>query len=347
MYSKLLLTKENVLSLISSYDIFKYYIYNFKEIGVGFKSELRLDKNPTCFIFVKGNEVYYKDFALIGTLNCFDYVGKKYGLSFYKTLELIAIDFKLNLAFTKTLNHISPTNLPLKYNYTIKESDKIFCHITPIFKDFSNEDLKYWKLYNINKETLKKFDVYSLEGVFINGNFKRSINLMFGYYLGKESEVEYWKIYSPLKAIKKGKWISNSNKDMILGQKNLPSEGELLVITKSLKDVMVLSLLEIPAISFNAETVLIPVKIIENLKTRFNHIIFLYDNDIAGRTNSFKLGGLYNIPCYFIPQDIKGTKDCSDFVKNYSLNLLKKYLINTINEISNYYTKLGIQICKN
>lgn len=62
----------------------------------------------------------------------------------------------------------------------------------------------------------------------------------------------------------------------------LPKMGEYLVVTKSLKDVMTLYNLGIPAIAPISENCFLSKAQYHRLKERFKHIILLYDNDRPG-----------------------------------------------------------------
>jgi hypothetical protein len=346
MFGQLPLTKDNLLRLISSYDIFKYYIPSFKEVGQGFRSELRNDSNPTCFIYVRGNELVYKDFASQGNLSCFDYVAQKYNLTYYQSLQVIALDFKLDLSFVKTVNNHSPLKTPIVHNYKISEKDTKLCEISVIIRDFNLYDKEYWnKKYNITVKELKKFKVFPLDCFFINGTFINSNTLTYGYYLGLEelTNRQLWKIYKPLiKNNSKGKWFTNADYRTILGYANLPEYGELLIITKSLKDVIVLNKANLIAISAHAEGIIIQEDTINHLKERFKKIIVIFDNDKVGILNANKYKEKYNLPIYFLPESIK---DPSDFVEYYSLEDLIIYLKETVDEISSYYSKLGSLLC--
>src|SRR5215216_2889900 len=91
------LTSSSILNKITSYDIFRYYINNFTDIGKFFCSELRQDRNPTCVISnFKGNLIY-KDFKYLGYMNCFEYVKEKYGVNYNQALHIINTDFNLDL----------------------------------------------------------------------------------------------------------------------------------------------------------------------------------------------------------------------------------------------------------
>ena len=53
----------------------------------------------------------------------------------------------------------------------------------------------------------------------------------YGYYGGKEDNVELWRIYFPKK--KQYRFLTNWKAKQIQGYKQLPKSGKLLVITKS------------------------------------------------------------------------------------------------------------------
>ena len=58
------LTKENVFNKISSYQVFKRYCSNFKEIGEKFVSDIRADdSNPSACISKINGDLLYTDFG--------------------------------------------------------------------------------------------------------------------------------------------------------------------------------------------------------------------------------------------------------------------------------------------
>lgn len=83
-----------------------------------------------------------------------------------------------------------------------------------------------------------------------------------------------FKIYRPL-ADKYHKWRNNLTEYDIQGYKQLPEKGDILIITKSLKDVMCLCKMGIPAVSPASESTFIPNIALEELKKRFKRIIIL------------------------------------------------------------------------
>lgn len=68
----------------------------------------------------------------------------------------------------------------------------------------------------------------------------------------------------------------------------LPKSGDYVVVTKSMKDVMVFYELGIPAIAPISENCYLTDAQHNKLIKRFKHVVLVYDNDRAGKTNSVK-----------------------------------------------------------
>ena len=100
------------------------------------------------------------------------------------------------------------------------------------------------------------------------------------------------------------------------GAKQLPKEDDVLVITKSLKDVMTLYSLGITAIAPNSENLFLTESQFSKLKSRFKRIIVFYDNDLTGLHNMNKIRKSFDVECMGIPRSY-GAQDISDFHKMY------------------------------
>lgn len=200
-------------------------------------------------------------------------------------------------------------------------------------QDFSQKELEWWASYGITPPILKKFRVYSCKSIFLNGNYFASSNEqspIYGYYKGKKDGLELWRIYFPKR--KSYRFLSNWSAKMIQGLDQLPKKGKVLVITKSLKDVMTFYSCGIPAIAPNSENLFIPQTLFDELKSRFEHICVLYDNDLAGVSNMKKIRKETGLVCLMIPRSY-GAKDISDFHKKYG----HKKTLELIQEGVNYY----------
>ena len=114
----------------------------------------------------------------------------------------------------------------------------------------------------------------------------------------------------------------------------LPKEGgENLVITKSLKDCMLLYELGVPAIAPCSENLFVSQKQFEKLKSKFKNIFLFYDNDQAGVSNINKIRKQFpELIVTFIPRNLEA-KDISDFYFKYG----KKRTIELINKAKEHY----------
>ena len=113
-------------------------------------------------------------------------------------------------------------------------------------------------LFRKTLETLKRFNVYSCKHVFLNGQLVAKSQQhcpIFGYYGKKYQGIELWRCYFPKRT--SFRFITNWPSKKIQGYDQLPKSGKLLVITKSLKDVMCLYSCGITACAPNSENLFI------------------------------------------------------------------------------------------
>ena len=328
------ITKEYLFSKgINQESIMQFYTgidVNSKKLHL---SPFRSDSHVTVGLYKsKSGILYLHDFATNEHINCFQAVMKKYNCNYYEALEIIAQDFRLidynNYSRKDTIK--KPIIIP-----EIKESEtsRIQCQV----KDFTKEELEWWKSFGISKKTLKKYHIYSLQHVFINGQLRfTSSNKcpIYGYYFGKDKNgIEKWKIYFPLK--ENYRFLNNLSKKVLQGYHQLPKTGDLLVITKSMKDLMAMYEFGIPAVSPNSETLFIDDKKLEEFKKRFKHILVIYDNDRPGLHNMWLIRKQYpELNYYFLPWYL--SKDFTDSIKLVGIENMKEY----VNEfMSNYKFK--------
>lgn len=303
------ITKEYLLSKHSEEIYMTYYLGIPVKKGL-FKSPLRKDKSPTCsFYRNKSGELIFKDFNGSFYGNFVAVVMYKYGLSYYKALNQIAIDFGL----------INGQPAKVKKLPTVEKFiDTGTSDIRVEIKEYSKKELDWWKSFGVMSETLNKYKVFSCKNIFLNGNLfitSSKDSLMFGYYEGKKDGIEYWRIYFPKRTTYR--FLSNTPSKLVQGYAQLPKKGKLLVITKSMKDCMVLYGLGISAIAPNSENLFISDKMLSDLKERFKHIVVFYDNDLPGISNMNKIKKEHpELNFFWIPRSYEA-KDISDFYKMF------------------------------
>lgn len=316
------ITKAYLLSKFSEETFMEYYL-GIPVAKKLYRNPLRKDNKPTCsFYRNKSGELIFKDFSGVFYGNFISVVMFKYSCTYHQALRIIANDFGLIHD-----NKIPRNKGKLNVNAPVFRDDGAAI-IQVEIKDFSKSEIEWWSDYGVTDKILKKFHVFSCKNVFLNGNVISTSSdhcPIYGYYGGKKEGIELWRIYFPKR--KSYRFLSNWDSKKIQGIKQLPNEGKLLVITKSLKDVMCLYSLGIPAIAPNSETLFIPEALYVELKDRFKNIVVLYDNDLAGIANMRKIRDKYKVKCLWIPRSYEA-KDISDFHKKYgrkkTLELIKQ-----------------------
>lgn len=308
------ITLDWILSKVTEYDIYAKYIGQFK-VGMIYNSPFRKDKNPSFGIYYskRTKQLLFKDHGTGECGNVIKFVSLFTGKTEYSDILSDIVD-KLNIT--------NNTKLVSSKQY-IPPTETV---IGVVRQEFTDVDINYWKQFNISINTLKKFNVNSIKYYLCNGivkgTYKRE-NPMYAYKVYNN-----FKIYRPL-ADKYTKWRNNLTDYDIQGYEQLPQKGDILFITKSMKDVMCLHEMGYPAVSPSSESTFLPKDVLEQLKTRFKRIIILFDRDTAGVKRSRKLSQETGLEAMFINKKFKA-KDVSDAVKANSFEETKNWLDETI-----------------
>lgn len=324
------ITKSYLLSKYSEETYMEYYL-GIKVAKGLFCSPLRKDNTPTCSFYKnKSGELIFKDFNGSFYGNFINVVMEKFHVNYHQALKIIAEDFGLSN------KHVDREIQPIKPSTTVFK-DEGPADIRIEVKDFTIAELQWWISYGITPDILKKYNVYSCQNIFLNGDlFKTEYkdNFMFGYYGGKKDKLELWRIYFPKQSTYR--FLTNWPARKIQGYKQLPKTGKLCVITKSMKDVMCLYSLGINAIAPNSENLFISDSVLEDLKKRFKYIVVFYDNDLPGLQNMQKIKNKHKELNYFyIPRHYKA-KDISDFHKEYGRDKTLKFIKESILKFKKY-----------
>lgn len=308
------ITLDWILSKVTEYDIYAKYIGQFK-VGMIYNSPFRKDKNPSFGIYYskRTKQLLFKDHGTGECGNVIKFVSLFTSKTEYNDILSDIVD-KLNIT--------NNTKLVSSKQY-IPPTETV---IGVVRQEFTDVDINYWKQFNISINTLKKFNVNSIKYYLCNGivkgTYKRE-NPMYAYKIYNN-----FKIYRPL-ADKYTKWRNNLTDYDIQGYEQLPQKGDILFITKSMKDVMCLYEMGYPAVSPSSESTFLPKDVLEQLKTRFKRIIILFDRDVAGVKRSRKLSRETGLEAMFINKKFKA-KDISDAVKANNFEEIKNWLNETI-----------------
>ena len=319
---------KDLLEKLSDYDIYSYYLGSFKP-GKLINSPLRPDdKIPSFAIFPsKTGDLLFKDHGTGEAGNALKFIKLYKGINTREELEqeLLRIVRKMNPMGGKARAT------------TVKTVGLGLTDIGIVRQPFTEVDKQYWKQFHISIDTLKRFNVFSIKYFLCNsivrGVYKND-SPMYAYKV-----YDKFKIYRPL-AGKYTKWRNNLTVRHVQGLEQLqPEGGDLLIITKSLKDVMCLHEMGFNAIASASETTFIPEDILNDLKSKWNTIIILYDRDAAGMQNARQYSKQYGLDAIFVHKKFKA-KDVSDAVKANGFVVVKNWLTKTVERYDKLYNRV-------
>lgn len=361
------LTKEYIINTIGQERIMEKYIkVPVKDeyfLGSSFCNPFRKDNNPTCnYYYDNNNKLRIRDFAgdlldRLYNMDVFDIVGHIHNLDsnvpqHFKLIQhIIAKDFRIN-KYEDDESEVLKLDEFLDIQKSKKKRVKI---IKVVPRKWNKADELYWfKRYGISLTTLKAYRVYPAEEVWVEtkpGILTRvyqytSSNPAYAYYGGKDIELHIWKIYFPLsKGTKYNKIITNKQFEQGLDV-YLPTK--VGVVTKSLKDVMVLHELGIQAVTIAAESISLSADTYFKMKSYSGFIVSLLDYDTAGIKMANKLKRTYNIQPLMLTRGRYGkpdygVKDISDFREVYGRDNTMQLINQSLDYLSDRFEDLDKQ----
>lgn len=308
---------KDLLDMLDDYSIYSYYLGGFKP-GKLMNSPLRSDdKNPSFAIFrTKDGALLFKDHGTGISGNA---------LKFVKLYKNIQTRDELERELLRIVKKMNPS-MTIHTDSNVTSFAKNEVDIGIVRQAFTEVDKQYWKQFHISLDTLRRYEVFSIKYFLCNsvvrGVYKNE-NPMYAYKV-----YDKFKIYRPL-ASKYTKWRTNLSNRHIQGLQQLPRDGKLLIITKSLKDVMCLYEMGYCAIAASSETTFIPDDILKSLRSKWDNIIMLYDRDQTGMKKSREYSKKYGLDAIFIHKKFKA-KDISDAVKGNGFLAVKDWLTKTV-----------------
>ena len=369
------LTKDYILSKVDQITIFSVYfnlpietIQYCIDTGDFIVSPIRTDIHPTCgFRYDNKGKLKFKDFAGYFWGDCFD--AAAYIIS--KMYDNTEIDINSKEGFIKILRHITFTFKDIFYgdekdpliqnniNKTITKIKKEKPIIELVIRNWNQNDIDYWKQFNVNLQTLNINFVYPIEQYYINRKinpepkyYYNEKDVCYAYILGKDRNGIYnIKLYFPNRTKNNTRFITNCNH--LEGIYQLSKEDyDLIILTKSTKDrVSIYSSLKMLQ-SLYGELNIDKIGLIniphETYKLRDNEfkwlrnklsdkgiIVSLMDNDRTGKIEANYLRKEYGILPMIIPKQFQA-KDFSELFKYNSIEQINNLIINTIKQINNY-----------
>jgi hypothetical protein len=339
------LTPQKILSKVSEIMLWRYYLGSDFKLGATVHAPYRDDKDASFSLFYshRYNKIIAKDFGGHGFVgDVFHYVRMVYRLDFYTALVKVNLDFNLGLPYNSDkCRNLSSQRVTItgkemrdiaKFEGSFKANNTV---LQIVARMWEQADLDYWGSFGISKETLKKYDVYPINRLFLNKELVYTYapdNPGYAYFFPKSG---HFKCYFPLTRDKRRKFLGNiDNFKDIQGYYQCEVKGErpdkLLILTKSMKDCMTIRECGYDAMAIHGETQRFHIDFIRHIKKYYPTIISLYDRDASGMQGAKFLWKEYKIKPYFI-EKYYGVKDISDMCQTYDIELVKQFLTNITN----------------
>lgn len=319
---------DQILSRVSQEAIMQYYFPYRIEIGRKYINPYRKDSNPGCSFIYRGSVLYFVDFALSDNkaFNCYKMCMLKHNCSFKTALRIIDRDFNLGIYGPSSLRGgVSFNEVPPSLDVVVGENPKPAV-IKVLTQEFKKEDLDFFSLGKITRETLNYFEVKSCKRSWINERLWHvwePTDIQIRY-----KEGDKFKIYRPFAKNKDHKFRNDYDQSIIEGFTKLQRRTKQLFITKSKKDIMTLYEIGWDAVSVRSETTFLDGEQVSILKQMYDDIYVWFDNDTTGVEASISFTRRYDLKYINTPKE--SAKDPFDFVKENSQSLLNQLILNKI-----------------
>ncbi len=272
--------------------VFKYYIPFDFTLKKNFKNPLYDDHRASCNIFFSQTAGIYlmKDFGddeCSG--DCFKFAAAMLGLDvkrdFRQVLNNIIKDLRLHIPTETGDVSYAPTPMPVPVKKPKPKTKPVMKRYDYRIKDWSDNELAYWQKYGITRDVLDRFNVVPLSEYTAdcqNGphTFHATADSPMFAYMGKD----FLKLYRPFEEHQYRFMYGGSKpENYCFGFKQLPPQGNKVIITGGEKDVMSLAAHGYHAVCFNSETSAMPESVLDSLSQRFDHVFIMYDTDETGK----------------------------------------------------------------
>ncbi len=328
MYGFAEVDREYILNRITEEDIFHKYLGIYPNLEDYFTNPLRADTHADCKFYrdkATPPRLKFKDFAGGVNWDCFNAVMAVEGdvKNFYDAMRRVARDFNL---YGSEINYDVIADFEKKTS--VKRSQSV---IRVKRRDWHKGDLDWWSNEMIkSQEALDYFAVKPVDVVWLGEDIIYQYSKHDPCYVFWFGNHDY-KLYFPLRT--RGRFLQTRG-DLLQGYMQLPERGDILVITKSYKDVICMRTFGIYAVAPMSEANLITVEQFEDLNNRFFHIFSLMDRDRTGMRMAQQLRRVYGIqPLLFESKNtlFRRPDEPKDFVDNtkyyntgYMLDLIEE-----------------------
>ena len=301
------LSLDMILSKVSELDIYRRYIGDVK-VKQMISSPLRSgDSDPSFRLYYSsGGYLRYVDYGTGQNGGVIDFVSQIYPYMTYGEL------------LERMWEDLHCEGLPTSFHNTVKVKSKKYKGFPKVLvrkRKARQDDIEFWESWGISKSTLNWGRVTPISKFWIDEKVYGCRTPSYAYDLFTE-----WKVYRPHE--EKLRFIAGGT--ALQGYRLLPEEGEICVIQKSYKDVLLLHEFGIPSFAPQAESVDVPKENMESILDRFDKVFIWGDPDNAGDRFIERHVATYGITPI---QNTCDTKDITDHAKMYGKESAKEMTI--------------------
>src|SRR6188508_1685488 len=328
---------------VDQVEAYNYYLGYYPNTRDFYSSPFTSDSNPR-FKVDNDYKLVFKCFSTGKTGDFVSLVRELFlGLTFQEVLNKIVYDVNKLQGVSKGISKsISFKSSIQAANLDITRRSEIQVVL------FDNEEplsfLNYWKRFYIDYKLLRLYDVRAAKIVFYKRDREDNTEepIPIKYYKDTDIIIRYlvnseYKIYKPLTKNKKDKWLSTFSSNCIFGFKQLDYSLDIVIISKSSKDILVWRLLGYNAISLPTEASRLWKEFVDYLRSKFKYIICILDNDKAGVTSMENYKELWGIDYIVLPEGKERCKDLAEIIETesivYTQSLVNVLIKDKINDI--------------
>jgi hypothetical protein len=297
------------------YDVYMYYE---GKVAKNMKIPWETDNHPSFGIFPYNGAYVWKDMANEESGNVISFVAKKFGLDYADARDKILHDFGFG---GKKIN-----TSPVIVTWDKPDEEKEYCQIEFTPQPFKKEHHEYWNRAGVSEEHCNRFNCWAVRNIAIKSKEWRNIPIkrnepVFVYYSTEENGK---KIYFPYR--EHGKRFRNNVSYRHLWNYARVGDCEKLIIQKSMKDLIVTTMIFPCVIAVQAEAVKI------------------FNEEVVGRINN-----ITKSPCVFFGSDWDGVKKCKEITDTNKWKYINtpKNLLPEINDAYGFSCKFGLRELEN
>jgi len=279
------------------------YLKYLGKINKSMRCPWRKDTIPSWGVFLSNGLYYYKDHDDGSSGSAIQFVQKLFGLSFADACNKIKWDFSLGG---------KPSISQKVYENKVKEENKRI-HIATEICVFDKKHAKYWNDYHLTEEYLRKYNVFRVKNLWINRQkvYLHPDELTFVYRHEPSKSEKILRIgVDPIL-----KWRNNAA-GSTLWLKEFLQDTDKLVVSKSLKDSLCLSLFGVNTVALQSES----LSCVESNETWFKELIkpvyVMMGTDAQGKSQSHLITAKYGFKHYNTPDYLleEGNNDFASWV---------------------------------